>query len=158
MGSYHNLKPTNCSFSADSSLLAVSFQEVITIWSPDTWELLTTLCQPPGVIRWDMLFYHSGYCICSLSSSQSVQTLSDVFRMGCTGFLRSLDVCPIQSAGLAFTKLFSNCLHRFRLGDSVLLRNWVQAQSCRVTRDTVSLQHCIFEKGSSLGCSWVSSQ
>uniref|UniRef100_A0A8C2E0Z0 WD repeat domain 75 n=1 Tax=Cyprinus carpio TaxID=7962 RepID=A0A8C2E0Z0_CYPCA len=55
VGSYHNLKPTNCSFSADSSLLAVSFQEVITIWSPDTWELLTTLCQPPGVIR-DLCF------------------------------------------------------------------------------------------------------
>ncbi|XP_016375687.1 WD repeat-containing protein 75-like [Sinocyclocheilus rhinocerous] len=55
VGSYHNLKPTNCSFSADSSLLAVSFQEVITIWSPDTWELLTTLCQPPGVVR-DLCF------------------------------------------------------------------------------------------------------
>uniref|UniRef100_A0A671L180 WD repeat-containing protein 75-like n=1 Tax=Sinocyclocheilus anshuiensis TaxID=1608454 RepID=A0A671L180_9TELE len=55
VGSYHNLTPTNCSFSADSSLLAVSFQEVITIWSPDTWELLTTLCQPPGVVR-DLCF------------------------------------------------------------------------------------------------------
>ncbi|XP_051762767.1 WD repeat-containing protein 75 [Ctenopharyngodon idella] len=55
VGSYHNLKPKNCSFSADSSLLAVSFQEVITIWSPDTWELLTTLCQPPGEIR-DLCF------------------------------------------------------------------------------------------------------
>uniref|UniRef100_A0A672QV86 WD repeat-containing protein 75-like n=1 Tax=Sinocyclocheilus grahami TaxID=75366 RepID=A0A672QV86_SINGR len=55
VGSYHNLKPTNCSFSADSSLLAVNFQEVITIWSPDTWELLTTLCQPPGVVR-DLCF------------------------------------------------------------------------------------------------------
>ncbi|XP_043105326.1 WD repeat-containing protein 75 [Puntigrus tetrazona] len=55
VGSYHNLKPTNCCFSADSSLLAVSFQEVITIWSPDTWEMLTTLCQPPGVIR-DLCF------------------------------------------------------------------------------------------------------
>ncbi|KAK2904782.1 hypothetical protein Q8A67_006581 [Cirrhinus molitorella] len=55
VGSYHNLKPTNCSFSADSSLLAVSFQEVITIWSPETWEMLTTLCQPPGEIR-DLCF------------------------------------------------------------------------------------------------------
>ncbi|XP_048050325.1 WD repeat-containing protein 75 [Megalobrama amblycephala] len=55
VGSYHNLKPKNCSFSADSSLLAVSFREVITIWSPDTWELLTTLCQPPGEIR-DLCF------------------------------------------------------------------------------------------------------
>ncbi|XP_067300443.1 WD repeat-containing protein 75 [Pseudorasbora parva] len=55
VGSYHSLKPTKCSFSADSSLLAVSFQEVITIWSPDTWEMLTTLCQPPGEIR-DLCF------------------------------------------------------------------------------------------------------
>ncbi|KAK7154465.1 hypothetical protein R3I94_007709 [Phoxinus phoxinus] len=55
VGSYHNLMPTNCTFSADSSLLAVSFQEVVTVWSPDTWELLTTLCQPPGQIR-DLCF------------------------------------------------------------------------------------------------------
>ncbi|XP_056610675.1 WD repeat-containing protein 75 [Triplophysa dalaica] len=55
VGSYHNLRPTNCSFSADGSLLAVSFQEVITIWSPETWELLSTLCQPPGEIR-DLCF------------------------------------------------------------------------------------------------------
>ncbi|XP_051566531.1 WD repeat-containing protein 75 [Myxocyprinus asiaticus] len=55
VGSYHNLMPTNCSFSADSSLLAVSFQEVITIWNPETWELLTTFCQPPGEIR-DLCF------------------------------------------------------------------------------------------------------
>lgn len=89
VGSYHNLKPTNCSFSADSSLLAVSFQEVITIWSPETWEMLTTLCQPPGEIRWDVLFYHLGWCKCSLSSNQPVQTLSETFGMGCTGFLRS---------------------------------------------------------------------
>uniref|UniRef100_A0A671L3I2 WD repeat-containing protein 75-like n=1 Tax=Sinocyclocheilus anshuiensis TaxID=1608454 RepID=A0A671L3I2_9TELE len=68
VGSYHNLTPTNCSFSADSSLLAVSFQEVITIWSPDTWELLTTLCQPPGVVRWDMLFYHSGSVLFNVKS------------------------------------------------------------------------------------------
>ncbi len=107
VGSYHNLKPTNCSFSADSSLLAVSFQEVITIWSPDTWEMLTTLCQPPGIIRCDMLFYHSGYCKCSLASKQPVQTLSNAFGMGFTGFLRSLDVYPIQSGELAFTKLFT---------------------------------------------------
>ncbi|KAJ8351527.1 hypothetical protein SKAU_G00230030 [Synaphobranchus kaupii] len=48
VGSYHHLRPTNCCFSADGSLLAVSFQEIVTVWSPDSWELLLTLCQPPG--------------------------------------------------------------------------------------------------------------
>lgn len=52
VGSYHSLRPTNCCFSADGSLLAVSFGEVVTVWSVDTWGLLTTLCQPPGAIRW----------------------------------------------------------------------------------------------------------
>ncbi|XP_036441207.1 WD repeat-containing protein 75 [Colossoma macropomum] len=51
VGSYHGLQPTNCCFSSDGSLLAVSFKEVVTIWSSDTWGLLTTLCQPPGPIR-----------------------------------------------------------------------------------------------------------
>ncbi|XP_036401272.1 WD repeat-containing protein 75 [Megalops cyprinoides] len=55
VGSYHHLRPTNCCFSADGSLLAVSFQEIITVWSPDSWELLLTLCQPPGDIR-DLCF------------------------------------------------------------------------------------------------------
>uniref|UniRef100_A0AAY4EFX1 WD repeat-containing protein 75 second beta-propeller domain-containing protein n=1 Tax=Denticeps clupeoides TaxID=299321 RepID=A0AAY4EFX1_9TELE len=55
VGRYHDLQPTNCCFSADGSLLAVSFQEVITIWNPETWELLTTLCQPPGNIK-DLCF------------------------------------------------------------------------------------------------------
>ena len=51
VGSYHGLQPTRGSFSADGSLLAVSFSEVITLWSPDTWELLSTLCLPPGDVR-----------------------------------------------------------------------------------------------------------
>ncbi|XP_007253300.3 WD repeat-containing protein 75 [Astyanax mexicanus] len=51
VGSYHGLQPTNCCFSSDGSLLAVSFEEVVTVWSSDTWGLLTTLCQPPGPIR-----------------------------------------------------------------------------------------------------------
>ncbi|KAJ8282656.1 hypothetical protein COCON_G00051750 [Conger conger] len=55
VGSYHHLRPTNCCFSADGSLLAVSFQEIATVWSPDSWELLLTLCQPPGDIR-DLCF------------------------------------------------------------------------------------------------------
>ncbi|XP_069389160.1 WD repeat-containing protein 75 [Paralichthys olivaceus] len=51
VGAYHGLVPECCSFSADGSLLAVSFQEVVTLWSPSSWELLTTLSQPPGAIR-----------------------------------------------------------------------------------------------------------
>uniref|UniRef100_A0A671V3A5 WD repeat domain 75 n=1 Tax=Sparus aurata TaxID=8175 RepID=A0A671V3A5_SPAAU len=51
VGAYHGLVPECCSFSADGSLLAVSFQEVVTVWSPASWELLTTLSQPPKAIR-----------------------------------------------------------------------------------------------------------
>uniref|UniRef100_A0A3Q2YKB1 WD repeat domain 75 n=1 Tax=Hippocampus comes TaxID=109280 RepID=A0A3Q2YKB1_HIPCM len=51
VGSYHSLAPQCCCFSADGSLLAIGFQEVVTLWSPATWELLTTLSQPPGDIR-----------------------------------------------------------------------------------------------------------
>uniref|UniRef100_A0A8C8IBC8 WD repeat-containing protein 75 second beta-propeller domain-containing protein n=1 Tax=Oncorhynchus tshawytscha TaxID=74940 RepID=A0A8C8IBC8_ONCTS len=54
VGGYHHLKPGCCCFSADGSLLAVGFQEVVTVWSP-SWELLTTLSQPPGAIR-DLCF------------------------------------------------------------------------------------------------------
>lgn len=59
VGSYHSLRPTNCCFSADGSLLAVSFGEVVTVWSVDTWGLLTTMCQPPGAIRWGLEFRHA---------------------------------------------------------------------------------------------------
>uniref|UniRef100_A0A665W7B0 C2H2-type domain-containing protein n=1 Tax=Echeneis naucrates TaxID=173247 RepID=A0A665W7B0_ECHNA len=55
VGAYHSLVPECCTFSADGSLLAVSFQEVVTVWSPSSWELLTTLSQPPGAIR-DLCF------------------------------------------------------------------------------------------------------
>ncbi|XP_069554886.1 WD repeat-containing protein 75 [Brachyistius frenatus] len=55
VGAYHGLVPECCRFSADGSLLAVSFQEVVTVWSPASWGLLTTLSQPPGAIR-DLCF------------------------------------------------------------------------------------------------------
>lgn len=55
VGAYHGLTPECCCFSADGSLLAVSFQEVVTVWSSASWELLTTLSQPPGAIR-DLCF------------------------------------------------------------------------------------------------------
>ncbi|XP_037345235.2 WD repeat-containing protein 75 [Pungitius pungitius] len=51
VGSYRGLVPQCCCFSADGSLLALSFQEVVTVWSPASWELLTTLSQPPKAIR-----------------------------------------------------------------------------------------------------------
>ncbi|XP_034042744.1 WD repeat-containing protein 75 [Thalassophryne amazonica] len=51
VGSYHGMSPECCCFSADDSLLAVGFQEVVTVWSSASWELLTTLSQPPGAIR-----------------------------------------------------------------------------------------------------------
>uniref|UniRef100_A0A3P9K5J4 WD repeat domain 75 n=1 Tax=Oryzias latipes TaxID=8090 RepID=A0A3P9K5J4_ORYLA len=55
LGAYHSLVPECCCFSADSSLLAVGFQEVVTVWTPASWELLTTLSQPPGAVR-DLCF------------------------------------------------------------------------------------------------------
>ncbi|KAL0964009.1 hypothetical protein UPYG_G00316470 [Umbra pygmaea] len=51
VGGYHRLKPGCFCFSADGSLLALVFQEVVTVWSPTSWEMLTTLSQPPGDIR-----------------------------------------------------------------------------------------------------------
>lgn len=51
VGAYHGLVPGCCCFSADGSLLAVAFQEVVTVWSTASWELLTTLSQPPKAIR-----------------------------------------------------------------------------------------------------------
>uniref|UniRef100_A0A3B5MAC9 WD repeat domain 75 n=1 Tax=Xiphophorus couchianus TaxID=32473 RepID=A0A3B5MAC9_9TELE len=55
VSAYHGLAPQRCCFSADGSLLAVGFQEVVTVWSPASWELLLTLSQPPGNIR-DLCF------------------------------------------------------------------------------------------------------
>ncbi|XP_020383121.2 WD repeat-containing protein 75 [Rhincodon typus] len=51
VGTYHHLQATNCSFSEDGSLLAVSFEQIITLWDPDTWDLKCTFCHPPGKIR-----------------------------------------------------------------------------------------------------------
>ncbi|XP_053327472.1 WD repeat-containing protein 75 [Spea bombifrons] len=51
VGSYHKNKATYCSFSEDSSLLAVSFEEIVTIWDTSSWEMKVTFCHPPGRIR-----------------------------------------------------------------------------------------------------------
>ncbi|XP_066491485.1 WD repeat-containing protein 75 [Tiliqua scincoides] len=51
VGSYHNYPATNCCFSEDGSLLAVSFEKIITVWDSETWDLKCTFCHPPGVIQ-----------------------------------------------------------------------------------------------------------
>lgn len=51
VGSYHKYQATNCCFSEDGSLLAVSFEEIVTIWDSQTWELKCTFCQRAGKIR-----------------------------------------------------------------------------------------------------------
>uniref|UniRef100_A0A8C8RY64 WD repeat domain 75 n=1 Tax=Pelusios castaneus TaxID=367368 RepID=A0A8C8RY64_9SAUR len=51
VGSYHNYPANNCCFSEDGSLLAVSFEETVTVWDSDTWDLKCTFCHPPGRIR-----------------------------------------------------------------------------------------------------------
>ncbi|XP_040418200.1 WD repeat-containing protein 75 [Cygnus olor] len=51
VGSYHNYQATNCCFSEDGSLLAVSFEETVTVWDSSTWDLKCTFCHPPGKIR-----------------------------------------------------------------------------------------------------------
>uniref|UniRef100_A0A669QIP0 WD repeat domain 75 n=1 Tax=Phasianus colchicus TaxID=9054 RepID=A0A669QIP0_PHACC len=51
VGSYHGYQATNCCFSEDGSLLAVSFEETVTVWDSSTWDLKCTFCHPPGKIR-----------------------------------------------------------------------------------------------------------
>ncbi|XP_007529066.1 WD repeat-containing protein 75 [Erinaceus europaeus] len=51
VGSYHKYQATNCCFSEDDSLLAVSFEEIVTIWDSETWELKCTFCERAGEIR-----------------------------------------------------------------------------------------------------------
>ncbi|XP_005373379.1 PREDICTED: WD repeat-containing protein 75 [Chinchilla lanigera] len=51
VGSYHKYQATDCCFSEDGSLLAVSFEEIVTVWDSETWELKCTFCQRAGKIR-----------------------------------------------------------------------------------------------------------
>lgn len=51
VGSYHKYQATNCCFSEDGSLLAVSFEETVTIWEAESWELRRTFCQRAGPVR-----------------------------------------------------------------------------------------------------------
>ncbi|XP_015257838.1 PREDICTED: WD repeat-containing protein 75 [Cyprinodon variegatus] len=79
VGAYHGLVPERCCFSADGSLLAVSFQEVVTVWSPTSWELLVTLSQPPGAIR--------DLCFGRLSCSKYLLATTRTQRLCCWNLL-----------------------------------------------------------------------
>ncbi|KAF4086576.1 hypothetical protein AMELA_G00085100 [Ameiurus melas] len=100
VGSYHGLQPTNCCFSADGSLLAACFGEVVTVWSVDTWGLLTTLCQPPGAIR--------DLCFGRMSSSKYLLGTTSKNLLCCWNLLTcslewstSMDVCILRSDPLS---------------------------------------------------------
>lgn len=70
VGAYHGLVPECCCFSADGSLLAVGFQEVVTVWSAASWELLTTLSQPPKAIRSESQAHTHTHSLSLLSQSR----------------------------------------------------------------------------------------
>ncbi|XP_012697769.2 WD repeat-containing protein 75 [Clupea harengus] len=112
VGSYHGLQPTRGSFSADGSLLAVSFSEVITLWSPDTWELLSTLCLPPGDVR-DLCF-GSQSCSKYLLSTTTRNMLCCWNLLTCSlEWSTSMDVVllkldPLSDNVAAFTKQDGN--------------------------------------------------
>lgn len=47
VASYRDLQPRAVSYSTDGSLLAIAYQHIVTLWSPETNTLLTTLTSPP---------------------------------------------------------------------------------------------------------------
>uniref|UniRef100_A0A8C5Q9A3 WD repeat domain 75 n=1 Tax=Leptobrachium leishanense TaxID=445787 RepID=A0A8C5Q9A3_9ANUR len=84
VGSYHQNKATNCCFSEDGSLLAVSFEEVVTMWETNTWDLKMTFCQPPGKIR--------NLCFGRMSSSKYLLASTDDGFINCWNLL----TCALQ--------------------------------------------------------------
>ncbi|XP_075036118.1 WD repeat-containing protein 75 isoform X2 [Mixophyes fleayi] len=79
VGSYHRYKATDCCFSEDGSLLAVGFEEIITIWDSITWDLKHTFCQPPGKIR--------SLCFGKMSSSKYFLASTDSGFISCWDLL-----------------------------------------------------------------------
>ncbi|XP_069839644.1 WD repeat-containing protein 75 isoform X2 [Dendropsophus ebraccatus] len=79
LGSYHGLKATACSFSEDGSLLAVSFEDIVTIWESSSWDLKHTFCQPPGKIR--------SLCFGRMSSSKYLLVATDNGFINCWDLL-----------------------------------------------------------------------
>lgn len=47
VASYRSLQPRAASYSTDGSLLAIAYQHIVTLWSPDNNTMLTTLTAPP---------------------------------------------------------------------------------------------------------------
>ncbi|XP_053128663.1 WD repeat-containing protein 75 isoform X2 [Hemicordylus capensis] len=99
VGSYHNYQATNCCFSEDGSLLAVSFEKTITVWDSETWDLKCTFCHPPGTIQ-NLCFGRLSCCKYLLGSTS-------------TGFLCSWNLlsCTLEwSAQLNVSVLQPDCL------------------------------------------------
>lgn len=86
VGAYHSLVPKCCCFSADGSLLAVSFQEVVTVWSPASWDLLTTLSHPPGAIQ-NLCFGHLSCSKYLLGSTRHSLDSTDTSFLCCWNLL-----------------------------------------------------------------------
>lgn len=78
LGSCHGFKATASSFSEDGSLLAVSFEDIITIWESSSWDLKHTFCNPPGKIR--------SLCFGKMSSSKYLLASTD------NGFINCWDI------------------------------------------------------------------
>uniref|UniRef100_A0A673AS05 WD repeat domain 75 n=1 Tax=Sphaeramia orbicularis TaxID=375764 RepID=A0A673AS05_9TELE len=106
VGAYHSLVPECCCFSADGSLLAVSFQEVVTVWSPASWELLTTLSQPPGAIR--------NLCFGQLTCSKYLLGTTDKNLLCCWNLLTcSLEWSTSMDVSLLLSDPFSENMAAF---------------------------------------------
>ncbi|XP_073414225.1 WD repeat-containing protein 75 [Dendrobates tinctorius] len=95
LGSYHGFPASACSFSADGSLLAVSFEDIITIWDSGSWGLQHTFCQPPGKIR--------SLCFGRMSSSKYLLASTDNGFLNCWDLLTcsltwkaQLNACVLQ--------------------------------------------------------------
>uniref|UniRef100_A0A6Q2XCS6 WD repeat-containing protein 75 second beta-propeller domain-containing protein n=1 Tax=Esox lucius TaxID=8010 RepID=A0A6Q2XCS6_ESOLU len=97
VGGYHLLKPGCCCFSADGSLLAFGFQEVVTVWSPTSWELLTTLSQPPGAVR--------DLCFGRLSCSKYLLGTSTKNQLCCWNLL----TCSCKCVCVCYSRLTHHC-------------------------------------------------
>lgn len=44
LSSYHKYQASDYCFSKDGSLLAVTFEEIVTMWDSETWKLKCTFC------------------------------------------------------------------------------------------------------------------
>ncbi|KAI3355910.1 hypothetical protein L3Q82_004457 [Scortum barcoo] len=129
VGAYHSLVPECCCFSADGSLLAVSFQEVVTVWSPTSWELLTTLSQPPRAIR--------NLCFGRLSCSKYLLGTTDSNLLCCWNLLTcSLEWSTSMDVSLLLADPLSENMAAF---------------CCQAGCSDSSPGHCFFPEGRVLG-------